>query len=293
MRFYPTTPIRVHCWGGLGSQLFAYNLQLDIAKRFPRRKSVLIIHSSGVTFRQPEIQFLLNKNDFRFHDDFGSKSVGASDGDRISHTSLLRNLTKRSLRQLLVFLGFIGLCNNDVDFEKMKPWVVSIRGHYTHRKVSYSNLEIIERRAEEAGVDSPRKPNQNKIIGVHYRLGDLLTINTKSPVSPNRIRQRIQGVIQQYPNFKVEVYSDVSSTAESLLGSFEKLEFLQADAWSTICRLSGNQFFVGTNSKISEWVVIFRSSKDPNSISFLPADFRLEVLKAISNPQECVNLLEL
>jgi hypothetical protein len=286
-------PIRVHCWGGLGSQLFAYNLLLDISRRYPHRKSVLIIHSGGVTYREPEIQFLLEDHDFRFDDDFVPKSNPRTSKVRIRYTNRVRDFTKGLFQKFLVLSGFFGFCNTDLEFERMKPWVLSIRGHYTHRKVLPSNLEVIIRRAQAAGLESPKGPAQNKVIGVQYRLGDLLNISTKSPINAERIKERIQDIAKEYPDFKTEIYSDVNSTAKNLLGSFKNQEFVNAGAWNTICRLTCNHIFIGTNSKISEWVVIFRLSNNPKSLAFLPADFRLEVLKAISNPEECLNFYDL
>jgi len=72
MRIFSRLPIRVHCWGGFGSQIFACVIAKRLASLFPARKIVLIFHSSGVTRRTLEIPkgftgdfTVLTQDDFR------------------------------------------------------------------------------------------------------------------------------------------------------------------------------------------------------------------------------------
>ncbi len=55
--------LRVHCWGGLGSQLFALAHAYELHKKFPNRKILLLMHTSGVSERFSELDFL---GDFEF-----------------------------------------------------------------------------------------------------------------------------------------------------------------------------------------------------------------------------------
>ena len=51
-------PISVHCWGGLGSQFFAWATVEKLKIKFPHREIRIILHTSGVTERFSEIDFL-------------------------------------------------------------------------------------------------------------------------------------------------------------------------------------------------------------------------------------------
>ena len=62
--------IKVHCWGGFGSQLFALALCNELKTKFPTRKLILILHSSGVSKRVPEIQELLVFVPYKIRDDY-------------------------------------------------------------------------------------------------------------------------------------------------------------------------------------------------------------------------------
>ena len=52
--------LRVHCWGGLGSQLFALAHAYELRRKFPNRKILLLLHTSGETERYSELGFLGN-----------------------------------------------------------------------------------------------------------------------------------------------------------------------------------------------------------------------------------------
>ena len=66
---YILPALRVHSWGGFGSQLFAAHAILRIQKLFPYRRIKVIIHSSGVTKRTKEVDFsLIGINAFQKED---------------------------------------------------------------------------------------------------------------------------------------------------------------------------------------------------------------------------------
>ena len=53
IRLYPN--IYIHCWGGLGSQLFAWILMAETKEKFKHRRVKLVMHESGITLRKSEI----------------------------------------------------------------------------------------------------------------------------------------------------------------------------------------------------------------------------------------------
>ena len=82
-------------WGGLGSQLFGVSLVHSLKKRFPNRSIITVLHSSGVTRRDPEIIKLFPELDFVISDDF----IGRAFHDSGSKKFSLKSLVPRKLRQ--------------------------------------------------------------------------------------------------------------------------------------------------------------------------------------------------
>ena len=55
LRFLPA--LRVHSWGGFGSQLFTAYVVLKLQKQFTNRRIKVVVHTSGVTRRVSEFDF--------------------------------------------------------------------------------------------------------------------------------------------------------------------------------------------------------------------------------------------
>ena len=146
MRFYLRLPINIHVWGGLGSQLFALALVEDLAQKFPKRSLRMIFHTGGVTYRKLDIAPLLSEYKFFVKDDYASHSVSRATGRPVNNISSKVTQSKIFLKKLAFFLGFSRALDSDQDFQRCKPWIISVRGHYTYRVISpYSIERIIEK----------------------------------------------------------------------------------------------------------------------------------------------------
>lgn len=281
MRFYLPLPIKVHVWGGLGSQLFALALAEDLAHQFPFRSLKLVFHTGGVTYRKLEIAPFLPgftfvvKNDFR-----RSNSRNPLTQQNLEESSIWKKI-RLLLKKLVYRLGFFSSLDSDYDFQKCKPWIISVRGHYTHRVISSYSIERIISRAESSGLCVPRIPSSNGVVAIHYRLGDLLHLSSKNPINSDLIVGCALSIQTEAPGVSFLLLSDSTQTAKIILGRLGPLECKSFDAWSTIVVLTENEFFIGTNSKISQWAVIFRLYLDHNSNNFIPATFYREVSKSI------------
>jgi len=281
MRFYLPLPIKIHVWGGLGSQLFALALAEDLAHKFPLRNLRLVFHTGGVTYRKLEIAPLLFgfkfviKNDFRISN--FTEHLAHLDLEESSIWKRIRLL----LKKLVSLLGFFSSLNSDNDFQKCRPWIISVRGHYTHRVISSYSIDRIFSRAESSGLCIPKISSPNGVVGIHYRLGDLLHLSSKNPIKPDSIVRRALSIKNEAPGVRFLLLSDSTETAKIILDRLIPLECKSFDAWSTIVVLTENEFFIGTNSKISQWAVIFRLYLDHNSNNFIPATFYREILKSI------------
>jgi hypothetical protein len=286
MRFYLRLPINIHVWGGLGSQLFALALVEDLAQKFPKRSLRLVFHTGGVTFRKLDIAPLLSEYQFFVKDDYVSQTTARDPGRSVNNFSSIVAQSKMLLKKLAVFLGFSSPLDSDRDFQRCKPWIMSVRGHYTYRVVSSFSIEKIVKKAQLSGMPIPHIPSSNGVVGIQYRLGDLLDISSKSPIEPDLILQSGISLKKDYPEARFLLFSDSLQKAIELLDELGPIESRNLDPWATITALTENEFFIATNSKISQWVVILRLHLDQNSHNLVPSRFYEEVSKSLPKDVE-------
>lgn len=62
-------------------------------------------------------------------------------------------------------------------------------------------------------------------------------------------------------------------------------------SFDIICKLTQYKFFIGTNSKITIWVVMFRLAIDINSYNFIPKQIESQIRKNIFNVDLANNLI--
>lgn len=267
--------IKVHCWGGLGSQLFAWALIEDLQNRFPRRRIILVAHTGGITYRNVELADLAPNLTIRILDDFlTTKEISLTRHGCMDFRGKLVELLKR----LALASGFLAEANTTAQFTKLRPWVSSIRGHYSFRSISRPTLEEMQKHSLTGKVALfPQNFEIKEAIGIHYRLGDLLDLSEKTFVQAARILKLIEN---DYIDSKFDwcvVFSDSPIKAKNLLHSLAQnfdLEIPEENTLSTIQKLSQYRNFIGTNSKISIWVVLFRDYLTISGINYLPIDLR-------------------
>jgi len=272
LKKYP--PLRIHVWGGLGSQLFAAALTFEISKRFPNRKLMLVLHSSGVTKRRPELYELFPQFSYLEVDDFRTRETHDS---QVRYFSL-KTFYRTFLRNCAVFAGFLAE-ENDGYSRKVHSWTLSVRGHYFHRIVDKDFLMLLSKRLEEvAGINI--EEFRNKTV-LHYRLGDLLELKNKSNIDPNRIINVILAM-KEYP--KVILFSDSPEKAISLLKADSPESNIVPEYFSSVNSIwaaSNAKTFIGTSSKISFWICLLRLLIDQKSRNFMAEEDK-KILRAIS-----------
>lgn len=244
-------PLSIHCWGGLGSQLYALNLAFRISDKFPLRTLRIVFHTSGVTRRPLE----LNESaipfshkvidDFRFKDTPKMKSSGRS--AFIGFSKLF--LTK---------LGLLAQADCEQQLENLSRWVIHIRGHYSYLDVAPKELSQI---GQTIGIFQNLELAPS-ICRIHLRLGDLLTLAEKQPINPISLQQVIMQISANSSNTKFQVYSD--SDKQDVDKYFADMihqpnyTVLSADTKTVIRQCVVSEFFIGSNSKISNWICAFR-----------------------------------
>ena len=263
--------LRIHVWGGLGSQLYAWALaEIFVSKT--RRRIELVLHSSGVTRRTSDLDFLRDKFSIKVIDDFSSKTaVNSRSGSR----SILSILRKLSLQFKVV------LTDAELGEEaQFYPWTREIRGHYTNIRIPESIIkEMIFRAQQEKLLKVDRNYKRQYLI--HYRLGDLLSLHEKKPIPPERF------AAFKFDHFPVFVASDSIEEALSRLGRILSIEINSLETqspWAVLDAIINSAIFIGTPSKISFWGIAMRKTLNPDSECFISKEHldHLRLLTLIS-----------
>jgi len=245
--------LRIHCWGGLGSQLQALSYFLKIE---------LVLHSSGITKRESEIDFLKSQINIRSVQDF-------VDNQNISFNNSLKYVFLKFFKKPIQFL--LNLCKlvitDDNNAMRIMPWTTDIR-------CTYSKINLNSELIKKLGLLIKFDPKQIRkdIIGVHYRAGDLLTLKRESLIPIKIILEQIEDLnINQSTPKKVVIYSDSDlELVEFKSSSNLEFDFKKTDTLNTILDLASSNVFIGTNSKVSLWVAIIKYGFEIPSLILLP-----------------------
>jgi len=276
-------PFNIHCWGGFGSQLFALALALDIEKQFPKKRIRLLFHTSGVTERDLELFFIPARFKVTQVQDFTNISPS-----EVPEKSTILNKTKKFIKFIANLLHISESVNNNIEFERLKPWTIDIRGHYSNRLISRNSiLEILK----VFNTSSVRNTNKNKNyseVAIHYRLGDLFSRGIKNYVAVDNIKNLIdQSFILQ--NMKeIDVYSDSGKQAIDLLSQkIDGIKFIEKSnsTFETLQSLLSYKIFIGTNSKISIWAVLIRTRLNLEYSNYMPYQLRDNLRLNIVDPE--------
>ncbi len=279
-------PREIHIWGGFGSQLYGLALALDIREKYPKLDFRLVFHTSGVTERQVEIESLLDKMSLDY-----DKKFDFVDQKPIGHRSGIKNRLLPLLGKTSIWLlqasRLVARCNYRTE---VRAWTAQIRGHYAYRNISEKTLENIARALGLAESISINDIFLSRIT-VHYRLGDLLSLSDKSEIEFERLSNAIQSELKRNPLINQLIVLTDSQEAckarfKSMSKELEKLgvvtTIVSESSMNTILSGVHAQCFIGTNSKISFWIVYFRILLNPLAeeiISYIP----IENTKVIHN----------
>jgi hypothetical protein len=247
--------LKIHSWGGLGSQLHALSIAHDLKQNFPTRKLVLIHHTSGVSRRFFELESILDKNiELKVVDDFREDKIHLNNGRRYKEYCL--RIIKSLLKQFLVIVYI-----DDCDFSQIKFWTVEIRGHYSKKNISD---EFFKNCIKMFSVNEEKHKYLKNALVIHYRLGDLLKLTEKSIISSEQLIGEIKIALESNKYKQVVIYSDSIEVAKQKLIQldhfFKNITYSNAPTIEVIKNAINVDFFIGTNSKVSFWIERFRRS---------------------------------
>lgn len=245
----------------------------------------IVCHTSGITRRESELSTFFPEIDVRSVDDFSQ----LASFDRRSKWYPDNSLEiKRMIVELSIRLGYFSRCNTDLEFWGTSRRVMQIRGHYSYRNLSKPCLEEINEGLKSSGhsLISPLT-NHNTKLTLHYRLGDLLTLESKSFVSPARILKAIHSTRMAKTLDEILIYSDSPLEAIQLIRSVDQttLNFIPktGNAMEVISNMQIGDFFIGTNSKLSLWALIYRLHFGINKISWMPKELQENIILIIKS----------
>ena len=284
--FLSKWPIHVHSWGGLGSQLFACIVARRIISRFPGRRVVLMLHSSGVTYRGVELNSKISSSlNVKFRDDYKANVESDKTLGKKCQIFSLRN----AVLKLLVRIGVIARLNDEADFNSISPFLTEVRGHYTRINLDIEEIHWILNSLDL--LDFCDISPSNPYTAMHLRLGDLLTLKSKSHIDLDRLMQSKKFFSDSR---KLLIYSD--SKSEEVLQVIENrfnevdVEVLHLETLKVIASCLHAEVFVGTNSKISLWIAILRLTVGSGSSTVMPRDLAKQVRSLLSSV-ECSKYL--
>lgn len=260
--------IEIHSWGGFGSQLFAISTYLTLRKKFPNLNFQIIHHTGGVTERNYELPA-------QFPQPF--KVVIENQNRSISDTSMsgVRFAFRKYLRVFFTQIRYVVYLNYVSDFKKISRLTKQIRGHYSYLNLNEKNLkEIFNLVAINSEIDKKQIKVSSATLLIHYRLGDLLEPTLlKQPQDNQAILKLINLGVRELHLKEIYVLSDSVEISKSLIPKFGNLrvECMNVDPISTILQGVKAKFFIGTNSKLSLWIALFRANPNFTGIrTFLP-----------------------
>lgn len=261
--------MRVHSWGGLGSQLYALNFIFNTRAKFPNKKFVLIQHTSGFTLRRADLDFLdVPYIKIKEKDDF-YKPSSSTGPKKINVKVLLKKIIKKKLSSTGVYLF-------DEVFEeptKIYKRTLGIRSSYTKAIINENLLDYLIEKFTSGFKSNNYKSNS---LAIHYRLGDLLELQVKPISSPDLIVEKIVQILQFNKIESVNVYSDSIDEAKDRLdfSNFDfQVNFVECSPFEVLSQCFSSDYFIGTGSKISIWVYRLREFDNKKKISHLVGHF--------------------
>ena len=254
------TKLKVHIWGGLGSQLFGLAFILELRKLgFTPERMCVVFHEGGVTKRNIEIEEFLPSNlQRKIVKDFESNSLDNS-------KNYFKKILFYVIRKILLVSKIVIEANSNR--EKIMPWTLSCRGHYRFRFIEPEIIRSIFNRV--VGSLTNEKVFGISELVIHYRLGDL--IGLKPTLSSNQVialaKENLWDGIERIRIFVEDPKDlcDFPSVIDDIAVTIDSAQVNQVIESGVMSYL-----FIGTDSKISIWIALFRLHRTPESHIKMP-----------------------
>jgi hypothetical protein len=173
---------------------------------------------------------------------------------------VIRNMIRFILNLLRIVI------TNEESIYKVNERTLQVRCAYSdillNRKLILKLATLLEIAPNEFHSDS---------VGIHFRSGDLSAVKPEALVDLDAIYQLLDNTELDNEHKKILFHSDSKFVPSDLdFNQFGEAEIRQVDTLTTIKELLLTKIFIGTNSKISLWISLFRYGfKIPGEI-YLP-----------------------
>jgi hypothetical protein len=207
--------------------------------------------------------------------------VGPRPAEAVNRKVIVRSLVVKFLKLFSIVLDG----DRSLGLAKVRFWTLQVRGHYSERRLNESALlQVRNMIIQSSQVQAFESGSQN--IFVHYRLGDLLALQNKSPISSDRILGVLQDLHSRIGS-RICLFSDSPDTAHNLLtaGNLPVDIARDINVVDSLAILLNAQYFIGTNSKISVWAVILNSKSSFRVESYLPYELQHHIIANIGSLQ--------
>lgn len=279
-------PLDIHSWGGLGSQLYALAVAHEAQSRFPTRSIRLVVHSGGITHRRNELSEISSDFNVIEKDDF-SGGVSHQTRSQIDVSSNLVIRARMGFKSWLRFSGVLASANTQEEFTRIKPWVKTLRGHYSNLDYSLPSLKYVVDKLNSYESQIISDFQKQEFHAIHYRLGDLITHANKPNIELARLGKVIGESKINTNDDPVLVFSDSPSEALRRLDGFidsKRMIYVESNTHEVLALISRSKTFLGTNSKISVWGAILKDLCGDTNDVHLPQEIRhhLSCLSALN-----------
>ena len=248
--------LQIHCGGGLGSQLFAWAVVEQCLLEKPNRRITLVLHTSGVTQRSSELSALAKIVEIVQVTDFKLNEFSIKSAAKVALRGRFKKFILRMLRKSKFILS-------TEKIEDIKPWTFQLRSHYSRRYIPTKVCESMFNRLVQIELLENSFSEVEDVVGIHYRLGDLLTLENKSYVPHEKIISVIQNLSSQCELNRclIKIHSDSPEVAIQKLSPLREnftIQLVEQNPWETLSALLKYKYLVVTNSKIGIWAIIFK-----------------------------------
>jgi hypothetical protein len=270
--------VKVHVWGGIGSQLHAIFLLKSLQSYFPKKHFVFFHHEyKNYPFRmstlEPEVRFFYPGHTYCVSRDIQMpspvvESIGAMRAfllkDRFANF-----LSKKVLRRTLYAIGLYWEPKSFQLIPKLPRVCTDIVGHYSELRFPISLYDEL--------LNKITPISKSATFFVHYRSGDL-NLFGKTEISFSRI-VNLLGNLSTSPGESLIVYSENEFMSQEDSAHLSKRFLLEnigidlgVENFFTQSVNAGN--FIGTNSKASLWIAMLRCIQGHCDSTFLPISMR-------------------
>ena len=215
-----------------------------------------MLHTSGVTQRSSELSALAKIVEIVQVTDFKLNEFSIKSAAKVALRGRFKKFILRMLRKSKFILS-------TEKIEDIKPWTFQLRSHYSRRYIPTKVCERMFNRLVQIELLENSFSEIEDLVGIHYRLGDLLTLENKSHVPHEKIISVIQNLSSQRALNRclIKIHSDSPEVAIQKLSPLREnftIQLVEQNPWETLSALLQYKYLVVTNSKMGIWAIIFK-----------------------------------